>query len=288
MKMEFVIVTGLSGAGKTRAMHALEDIGFFCVDNLPAKLIPTFYELCLTSREARQKVVVVTDARAGEMFSSIFEVLDSMHEHGMNYKILFLDAQDTVLINRYQENRRRHPLADVFKGSIEQAVHLEREMLRPVRERADYIIDTTFLTTAQLKSRISNLFLGDSTDALMAQCVSFGFKYGIPSEADLVFDVRCLPNPYYVEELRHQTGLDAPVRDYVMQWEQTQGFIRRWVELIDYMYPLYCAEGKSQLVIAVGCTGGHHRSVALAQYLCDHLVNQGKRAGVNHRDIRKQ
>ncbi|HIS49919.1 MAG TPA: RNase adapter RapZ [Candidatus Gallacutalibacter pullistercoris] len=286
--MDFVIVTGLSGAGKTRAMHSLEDIGFFCVDNLPAKLIPTFYDLCVSSKEGRDKVAVVTDARAGEMFASLFDVLDEMRANKMEYKILFLDASDSVLINRYQENRRRHPLAEAHQGSVEQSVKLEREILKPVRARADYIIDTTFLTTAQLKSRISNLFLGNSSDALMVQCMSFGFKYGIPSEADLVFDVRCLPNPYYIEELRHQTGLDAPVRDYVMQWEQTQGFIRRWIDLIDYMYPLYCAEGKSQLVIAVGCTGGHHRSVALAQHLFDHLVNQGKRAGVNHRDIRKQ
>ena len=286
--MDFVIVTGLSGAGKTRAMHAMEDIGFFCVDNLPAKLIPTFYELCLSSKEQRSRVAVVTDTRGGEMFTSLFDVLDDMKANQMDYKILFLDAKDQVLFNRYQENRRRHPLAEAYQGWVEQAVKLEREMLKPVRERADYIIDTSFLTTAQLKSRISNLFLENSSDALMVQCVSFGFKYGIPSEADLVFDVRCLPNPYYIEELRHHTGLEAPVRDYVMKWEQTQGFIRRWIDLIDYMYPLYCAEGKSQLVIAVGCTGGHHRSVALAQYLCDYLVNQGKRAGVNHRDIRKQ
>ncbi len=286
--MEFVIVTGLSGAGKTRAMHAMEDIGFFCVDNLPAKLIPTFYELCRSSREGRQKVVVVTDVRGGEMFASLFDVLDEMRENQMAYKILFLDAKDSILVNRYQENRRRHPLAEAYQGSVEQAVRLEREMLKPVRERADYIIDTSFLSPAQLKSRISNLFLEDSSDAMMVHCVSFGFKYGIPSESDLVFDVRCLPNPYYIEELRPQTGLDAPVRDYVMKWEQTQGFIRRCVDLVDYMIPLYCAEGKSQLVIAVGCTGGHHRSVALAQYLCDHLVNTGKRASVNHRDIRKQ
>lgn len=286
--MDFVIVTGLSGAGKTRALHSMEDIGFFCVDNLPAQLIPTFYNLCVSSKERRGRVAVVTDTRGGELFDSLFDVLDDMRKNHMDYKILFLDATDAVLNNRYQENRRRHPLADANQSSVEESVRLEREMLRPVRERADYIIDTTYLTTAQLKSRISNLFLENSNDALMVQCMSFGFKYGIPSEADLVFDVRCLPNPYYVEELRHQTGLDAPVRDYVMKWEQTQGFLKRWIDLIDYMYPLYCAEGKSQLVIAVGCTGGHHRSVALAQYLCDHLVNQGKRAGVNHRDIRKQ
>ena len=285
--MDFVIVTGLSGAGKTGALHAMEDIGFFCVDNLPAKLIPIFYDLCLSSREERQRVAVVTDTRGGEMFASLFDVLDGMKASGRNYRILFLDAGDGVLMNRYQENRRRHPLAQVYHGSLEQAVRLEREMLLPVRERADYIIDTSLLTTAQMKARISGLFLEDSGDAMMLQCVSFGFKYGIPAEADLVFDVRCLPNPFYIQELKHQTGLDAPVREYVMKWEQTQGFIRRWIDLIDYMVPLYCAEGKSQLVIAVGCIGVHHRSVALAQHLCDHFLVQGKRASVTHRDIKK-
>ena len=286
-EMEFLIVTGLSGAGKSRAVNALEDIGFYCVDNIPPKLIPTFYDLCRQAKEGFRRVAAVTDIRGGNMFDSLFETLDLLKEEGKAYRILFLDANDPVLINRFKETRRKHPLAENCLGSLEQAVKLERDILKTVRERADYIIDTSYLSPAQLKERISSLFLGDASEALMIHCISFGFKYGIPSEADLVFDVRCLPNPFYVEELKKLTGLDEPVREYVMKWEQTQGFIRRFIDLIDYMLPFYCNEGKSQLVIAIGCTGGHHRSVALAQLLYNHLLENGKRASVNHRDIHK-
>ena len=285
--MEFLIVTGLSGAGKSRAVDALEDIGFYCVDNIPPKLIPTFYDLCAKAGNTFSRVAVVTDIRGGDMFSSLFETLDDLRNEDKRYRILFLDANDFVLINRFKETRRKHPLAENNLGSLEQAVKLEREILRPVREKADYIIDTSFLSPAQLKERISNLFLGDASQALMIHCVSFGFKYGIPTEADLVFDVRCLPNPFYIEELKPLTGLDEPVYSYVMKWEQTKGFVQRLISLIDYMIPLYCDEGKSQLVIAIGCTEGKHRSVALAQLLYDHLLEKGHRTSVNHRDIRK-
>ena len=285
--MEFLIVTGLSGAGKSRAVDALEDIGFYCVDNIPPKLIPTFYDLCAKAGNTFSRVAVVTDIRGGDMFSSLFETLDDLKNEDKHYRILFLDANDYVLINRFKETRRKHPLAENNLGSLEQAVKLEREILRPVRDKADYIIDTSFLSPAQLKERISNLFLGDSSQALMVHCVSFGFKYGIPTEADLVFDVRCLPNPFYIEELKHLTGLDEPVYSYVMKWEQTKGVVQRLISLIDYMLPLYCDEGKSQLVIAIGCTGGKHRSVALAQLLYDHLLENGHRTSVNHRDIQK-
>ena len=286
--MEFLIITGLSGAGKSRAIDALEDIGFYCVDNIPPKLIIAFYEMSKQAKGTLSRVAVVTDIRGGDMFSSLFETLDQMKSENKEYKILFLDANDSVLMNRFKETRRKHPLVENCLGSLEQAVKLERDVLKPVRECADYIIDTSYLSPAQLKERISSLFLGDSSDALMIHCVSFGFKYGIPAESDLVFDVRCLPNPYYVENLRNLTGLDEPVRSYVMKWEQTQGFIERFLNLIDYMIPLYCNEGKSQLVIAIGCTGGHHRSVALAQLLYNHLLEQNRRTSVNHRDIQKQ
>jgi len=286
--MEFLIITGLSGAGKSRAIDALEDIGFYCVDNIPPKLIIAFYEMSKQAKGTLSRVAVVTDIRGGDMFSSLFETLDQMKSENKEYKILFLDANDSVLMNRFKESRRKHPLVENCLGSLEQAVKLERDVLKPVRECADYIIDTSYLSPAQLKERISSLFLGDSSDALMIHCVSFGFKYGIPAESDLVFDVRCLPNPYYVEDLRNLTGLDEPVRSYVMKWEQTQGFIERFLNLIDYMIPLYCNEGKSQLVIAIGCTGGHHRSVALAQLLYNHLLEQNRRTSVNHRDIQKQ
>ncbi|MDF1495713.1 MULTISPECIES: RNase adapter RapZ [unclassified Caproiciproducens] len=286
--MEFLIITGLSGAGKSRAIDALEDIGFYCIDNIPPKLIIAFYEMSKQAKGTLSRVAVVTDIRGGDMFSSLFETLDQMKSENKEYKILFLDANDSVLMNRFKETRRKHPLVENCLGSLEQAVKLERDVLKPVRECADYIIDTSYLSPAQLKERISSLFLGDSSDALMIHCVSFGFKYGIPAESDLVFDVRCLPNPYYVEDLRNLTGLDEPVRSYVMKWEQTQGFIERFLNLIDYMIPLYCNEGKSQLVIAIGCTGGHHRSVALAQLLYNHLLEQNRRTSVNHRDIQKQ
>ena len=286
--MDFLIVTGLSGAGKTRAINALEDIGFFCADNIPPQLIPTFYELSQQAKSSLSHVAVVTDIRGGDMFPALSKTLDRMQEEHKEFKILFLDANDFVLINRFKETRRKHPLAENCLGSLEQAVKLEREMLRQTKERADYIIDTSSLSPAQLKERISNLFLGDASDALLIHCVSFGFKFGMPTEADLVFDVRCLPNPFYVENLKHLTGLDKPVQDYVLNSDATRGFVRRMFDLIDYSIPLYCNEGKSQLVVAIGCTGGHHRSVTLAQVLYDHLLEQNLRVSVNHRDIQRK
>ena len=201
--MEFVILTGLSGAGKTRAMHAMEDIGFFCVDNLPPALIPVFYDLCLKT-----------------------EGLESLKRDKKPYKILFLDSSDSVLVNRFQETRRKHPLSDEMGGALEQAVKLEREMLKPVKECSDYVIDTSGVSPAQLKARITELFLSSAQDSLSVHCISFGFKFGIPMEADLVFDVRCLPNPFYDEALRPLTGLDAPVRDYVMEKEEMSAALR--------------------------------------------------------------
>lgn len=285
--MEFVIVTGLSGAGKTRAVNSFEDIGYYCVDNIPPKLVSKFAELCLQSNDKISKVAIVMDARGGELFSSFFEGLEDLKQQGCHYKILFLDAQDEVLIRRYKETRRRHPLANTFGTSVEKCVEFERELLLPMRARADYIIDTSFLSPAQLKERITGLFLGDAVQGMVIQCMSFGFKYGSPSEADLVFDVRCLPNPFYIDELKHKTGLDKPVRDYVFQFEQTTGFLTRLYDMIDYLIPLYTTEGKSQLVIGIGCTGGKHRSVSIAEALCQHLTGGGRRAMVNHRDIQK-
>ena len=276
--MEFVVVTGLSGAGKTQAMHAMEDIGFFCVDNLPPALIPVFYDLCVKSEDIMGRVAVVTDTRGGELFKSFFTAMEALKHDKKPYKILFLDASDNVLVRRFKETRRKHPLSDV---------KLEREMLKPMRESSDYVIDTSLVSPAQLRSRIAQLFLNSAEDSLAVHCISFGFKYGVPMESDLVFDVRCLPNPFYDENLRPLTGLDAPVRDYVMEKEETKGFVARFTDMVDYLLPLYAKEGKSQLVIAVGCTGGHHRSVALAQYMHDHLVQKGVRASVTHRDMQK-
>ncbi len=287
MEMEFVIVTGLSGAGKTRAMHAMEDIGFFCVDNLPPALIPVFYDLCIKSEGLRNRVAVVTDTRGGELFKSFFTAMEALKRDKKAYKILFLDSSDAVLVRRFKETRRKHPLSDDLNGSLEQAVKLEREMLKPVRECADYVIDTSGVSPAQLKTRITELFLSSPSDSLTVHCISFGFKFGIPMESDLVFDVRCLPNPFYDENLRPKTGLDDEVRDYVMEKEETKGFVKRFTDMVDYLLPLYSKEGKSQLVIAVGCTGGHHRSVALAQYMCNYLAEKGVKTSVTHRDIQK-
>lgn len=286
--MEFLIVTGLSGAGKTRTIHALEDIGFYCVDNIPTKLIYTFYDLCQKSADqSMKKVAVVIDIRGENFIDGSFKIIEQLKSSNKDYRILFLDARDNILIRRFKETRRKHPLAENYNGSIQKAVQFEREVLTPIKNNADYLIDTSFLSPAQLKERLSSLFLTDSSNALMITCMSFGFKYGIPTEADLVFDVRCLPNPYYIEELKDLTGLNEPVYDYVMKWEQTQELMKRIISLIDYVLPLYCNEGKSQLVIAIGCTGGHHRSVALTQFLYNYLQNKKQNTLINHRDINK-
>jgi RNase adapter protein RapZ len=284
--MAFVIITGLSGAGKSRAVNSLEDLGFYCVDNMPPTLIPKFSELCLQTNGKINNVAIVTDVRGGALFNSLFEGLDELKKQGGDYKILFLDADDAVLMRRYKETRRKHPLSEPG-GTISDAISQEREMLRPARERADFIIDTSNLTSAQLKERITVLFTGDNKGSLMVNCVSFGFKFGTPTEADLIFDVRCFPNPFYVDELKHLTGLDMPVKDYVFASEETRKFVKMLFDMIDFLLPLYTNEGKSQLVIAIGCTGGRHRSVAIADALYRHILEKDIRAAVSHRDIHK-
>ncbi len=286
--MEFIIITGLSGAGKSVAMRNMEDIGYYCVDNIPPTLLPTFYDLCeKSSDEHLKKVAVVTDVRAGDVFDDLFEALDDLRSSNKKYKILFLDARDDVLLRRFKETRRKHPLYDVSKGSTEKAVILERSLLMQVKARADYVIDTSLLSGSQLRERISALFLGNAALGMTVTCLSFGFKYGIPSEADLVFDVRCLPNPFYIPELKRHTGLEACVFDYVMSFEQSKGYAERMISLVDYSLPLYLSEGKSQLVIAVGCTGGKHRSVTLTRVLYKHILDSRQRVIVHHRDIAK-
>ncbi|MBQ9461321.1 MAG: RNase adapter RapZ [Clostridia bacterium] len=286
--MEFIIITGLSGAGKSVAMKSMEDIGYYCVDNIPPMLLTTFYDLCEKSSDERmKKIAVVTDVRAGDAFDDLFEALDSFKADKKNYKILFLDARDDILLRRFKETRRKHPLMEVCKGSTENAVVLERSLLMQVKARADYVIDTSLLSGSQLRERISALFLGNASLGMTVTCLSFGFKYGIPAEADLVFDVRCLPNPFYIPELKYHTGLEACVYDYVMSFEQSKGFAERMISLVDYTLPLYLSEGKSQLVIAVGCTGGQHRSVTLTRVLYEHILESRQRAIVHHRDVSK-
>ena len=286
--MNFIVVTGLSGAGKSKAIASLEDIGFYCVDNIPPELISTFYDLCSASKDnLKQNIAVVVDIRIGKKFDALFTALQKLHEQKRPYKILFLEAADNIIVRRYRETRRKHPLVENIKRPISQAIQMERNALKPVRERADYIIDTSLLSVSQLKERISDLFLENPKNALIINCMSFGFKYGAPSEADLVFDVRCFSNPYYEPELKELTGLDKPVKDYVLSRKQTQIFIEKLFSLIDFMIPLYRNEGKSQLVIAIGCTGGKHRSVALSEELYSHLLKMDHKASIYHRDIQK-
>lgn len=285
--MEFLIVTGLSGAGKSRAVDALEDIGFFCIDNMPPKLITSFATIAMQSDGKLSKVAVVTDTRGGEMFNDFQSELDLLGDVGIAFKLLFLDCSDQVLMTRYKETRRKHPLIDGRNSSVESAVARERKLLSYARERADYVIDTSHLSAMQLKERISGLFLDNVASGLLITCMSFGFKYGAPREADLVFDVRCLPNPFYVDALKQKTGLDPEVSGYVMAWPQSQELLSKLYDLIDFLIPLYLKEGKSQLTIAFGCTGGKHRSVTFAERIYAHLLSKGDRAVVTHRDIPK-
>lgn len=285
--MELIIVTGMSGAGKTQAAKQLEDMGFYCVDNVPPAIIPSFVELSNKSGGELNRIAIVTDVRGGAMFSDILEVLELLSDSSVSFKILFLDAKDEIVIRRYKENRRKHPLLQ-GKMSLSEAVRLERELLSKIYFKADYVIDTSYISIAQLKEKLSGIFLDNAKDALKIQCKSFGFKYGSDTEADLVFDVRCLPNPFYVEELKHKTGLEAEVREYVMDSNESVKFLRKIIDFIDCAVPLYAKEGKSQLTIAFGCTGGKHRSVTFAELLTEHLKEQKYDCVSVHRDIQKR
>lgn len=286
--MNLIIVTGLSGAGKSQAANALEDIGYYCVDNIPPAIIPAFVDLSKRESEGLSRLAIVTDMRGGNMFSDIENVLKDLKEKNINYRILFLDAADDVLIRRYKENRRKHPLCDMMGVSLSEAVQLERQKLKKIRAQADFEIDTSLISSAQLRSILAETFLKSAEGGLRILCKSFGFKYGIDVDADTVFDVRCLPNPFYVDELRDKTGLEKPVSDYVMNSEESSEFEKRVFSFADFAIPLYIKEGKSQLVISFGCTGGKHRSVTFAEALCRHLKENGYNASVLHRDISKR
>ncbi len=286
--MELVIVTGMSGAGKSRAVEALEDIGFYCVDNMPPVLIPTFVSLCLNSKDVRDKVALVADIRLGENFTDLFNILSDLENMDVKYKILFIDADNEVIMRRYQETRRKHPLADEFNTpSLLKAIEKEREITLPARQKADYIVDTSDVMSSQFKEKIVKLFLDNASSALKIYSISFGFKYGVPKEADLVFDVRCLPNPFYIAELKNHTGLEEPVRNFVMKFDSAKELEKKLYDLIDFLLPLYRSEGKSQLTIALGCTGGRHRSVVFAELLNKHLLEMGADVSVFHRDMKR-
>ncbi len=283
--MQFLIITGMSGAGKSHCVKFFEDIGYFCVDNLPPSLIPTFAILGRQTN-ALDKIALIVDIRGGDMFQELFPSLDQLTMLDVPYRIFFLDASDAVLIKRFKETRRMHPLAP--DGKVQDGIDQEREILRPVREKADVLLDTSNMQTRQLREEIIHLFVeGKKNKGVTVNIRSFGFKYGLPLDADLVFDVRFIPNPYYIEHLKPLTGLHEAVSTYVMEQVESQAFLSKMLDMVSFLLPLYMKEGKSQLVIAIGCTGGKHRSVTLACRLADALEKQEETVVLEHRDIDK-
>ncbi|ABR50173.1 uncharacterised P-loop ATPase protein UPF0042 [Alkaliphilus metalliredigens QYMF] len=281
--MKFVIITGLSGAGKSQTVKSMEDFGFYCVDNLPPALIPKFAELCHQSQGVISRAALVIDIRGGMFFDDLFESLKELEHLGHQYEILFLDADDEVLMKRFKETRRSHPLN--VDGSIENGITRERELLQELKDRASHIIHTTKLIPAQLKEELRNIYVeGNQMNNLMISIASFGFKHGIPLDSDLVFDVRFLPNPFYIEELKDFTGNDVKVRNYVMNSPISVEFSNKLHDIVSFLIPHYVQEGKNQLVISIGCTGGRHRSVTIAHVLYHQLKDKGHRVTLSHRD----
>ncbi|EKQ50408.1 MULTISPECIES: RNase adapter RapZ [unclassified Clostridium] len=283
--MRFVIVTGLSGAGKTQATRTLEDLGYFCVDNLPPKLISKFAEVCTQSGGNIEKVALVIDIRGGVFFDDFFEALNYLKQNEFKYEILFLEATDEVLIKRFKETRRSHPLSP--DGRVLTGITQERERLREVKNVADIIIDTSKYEIRHLREKINTAY-GDHTypeKQLSVTVLSFGFKYGIPVDSDLVFDVRFIPNPFYIPELKQYSGNDEPVREYVLKQEETVNFIEKLVDMLKYLIPNYIKEGKRQLIISIGCTGGRHRSVAIANEVYERLNKENYNSKIEHRDV---
>lgn len=282
--MRFVIVTGLSGAGKTQTIRCLEDFGYYCVDNLPPELIPKFADICYQTGGKIEKIAIVVDIRMGELFNELFQSLKLLNDIGYQYEILFLDASDEVLVKRYKESRRNHPLAN--DGGILDSIEEERGKLAEVKGKADHIIDTSNLTARQLKVELEKLYVsGEKFDSLVITVISFGFKYGIPIDADLVFDVRFLPNPFYVEDLKRYSGNEEKVRNYVLKWPEASEFINKIDDLLEFLIPNYIKEGKSRLIIGVGCTGGRHRSVVIANAIYQNLKLNGHTVLISNRDI---
>ena len=285
--MDFLIITGLSGAGKSRAADVLEDLEYYCVDNMPVKLMPRFAELCLDTRGRYEKVALVTDVRERESFGELLSTIEELKAMDCTVRILYMDAELRTLVRRYKESRRPHPLA-APGYPIEKAIEREIELLSPIKDRADYVVDSTSLTLGMLQNRLYSLFAGDGKKReLSITVMSFGFKHGIPLEADLVFDARFLPNPYYVDELRPLCGLDLPVAEFVFSYQQTRTFMEKLEDMIDFLLPLYLEEGKLSLTIAIGCTGGRHRSVAIASALHAYFSAKGLRSTNLNRDLEK-
>lgn len=281
--MEFLLITGMSGAGKSQAMKAMEDMNYYCMDNLPPALLSKFAELCYESTKSIKKVAVVVDIRSGEFFDHLFKGLQGLKDKGISYRILFLDANDNVLIKRYKELRRPHPLNP--DGSIIEGIKEERDLLYDVKRRADYIIDTSNLTLGMLKEEMSNIFIeGQESRNISVSINSFGFKHGTLLDGDIIFDVRFIPNPFYIPELKEYTGEDPRVQEYVFSWDQTNIFVDKLIDMLEFLIPHYTTEGKTQLIVGIGCTGGVHRSVAIANKVAGILKTDGHRVFVSHRD----
>ena len=280
--MRFVIVTGLSGAGKTEATKSLEDIGYFCVDNLPPKLIPKFAEACNTGQI--NKVALVMDIRGGVFFDDLFESLEYLRKNNFKYEILFLDCSDEVLVKRFKQNRRSHPLSP--NGRVLTGINIERKKLREVQDKADIIIDTSKYPIKDLREKINEYF-GDKSieEEISISVLSFGFKYGIPVASDLVFDVRFIPNPFYIPELKPLSGIDEPVKEYVLKQQETKDFLEKLNDMLKFLIPNYAKEGKKQLIVSIGCTGGRHRSVAIANAVYEELKKEDFNTSIEHRDI---
>jgi len=284
--MKFVLITGMSGAGKSIAANFLEDLGYYCVDNLPSELLSKFAEICCQSDGKFEKVAYVVDARNPDISEDILPELDVFEKYGNQFELLFLDSDDETIIKRYKETRRTHPLAG--EGRIIDGIEKERKILSNIKDRATHIIDTSNLLTRELKEIITDILSDEKKEnTLSINVLSFGFKYGIPSDADLVFDVRFLPNPYYIDTLKNKTGLDKDVREYVNSFPQTKEFSKKLDEMITFLLPHFVEEGKTQLVIAIGCTGGKHRSVTLANHIYKTVINAGYKVKITHRDISK-
>lgn len=284
--MRFVIVTGMSGAGKSSVLKMLEDLGYFCVDNLPVHFIPKMTKLMVDEQETVDKMGLGIDVRNLQGLSDLDNILDKMKQEGYPYEVLFLEADDSVLVKRYKETRRNHPLA--LQGRVDKAIAAERVELAHIKKRADYILDTSHMLVRDLKQEIDKIFLGkEEYESFFVTILSFGFKYGIPEDSDLVFDVRFLPNPYYIPDLKPQTGNDRPVYDYVMSSPQAVTFEKQLFEMVEFLIPNYILEGKNQLVISIGCTGGKHRSVTIVNALAKHMKQLPYSIKVEHRDIEK-
>lgn len=285
--MRIIIITGVSGAGKSLVARTMEDLGYFCIDNLPPSLLPKFVEMSSRSGRRLNLVAMVIDIRGGEFLKDLFPALDMIKKAAFEYEILFLESSDSALIKRFKESRRSHPLAP--KGRLLQGIEEERKILSTIRERADHIIDTSNMNPGQLKEEIKDIFVkGSKFKGMVIDIISFGFKYGIPLECDLMFDVRFIPNPFYIESMRDQNGRNPEVKDYVLTSTETKAFLRKVEALLDFLIPSYTREGKTQLVVGIGCTGGKHRSVAIADEICRILEKKKQTVIVEHRDIDKK